>query len=463
MSDKKVLSFDRPADFYYQAAVRNLDGGRYISALPLIRQAIAKDPKNEEYLLTLAEIYTDIGKFDQSNAILFDLVEKNEDITECYYGLGCNFIGLNDLEKAAQSFEKYLDIDPYGEYRDDVVEFLGFIEEYGISDDDFLEDAMQRKGYDLAGEGKKSLDSGDFKRAIELLSSIEYKSDDMMFAKNNLALSHYCNKDTDEAIKIAKEVLKADKDNVHACCNLALFYADKGDYLHLTEYIGKIVHLKPQTPEDIYKIAITLCDLSQHETAVKFWNKYLMEKPYDEKGLFFAAIADYNCGNHNGAISKMGDIIKIDPNNSIAKYYCGYMKENGDTKDKIEYKMAVPEAEAKRRIKYIDDVLKEDEKSALRHWKEDIKFKDILIWGLEYGDIHLQRAMAGVIAGFKDESSEAILREYILKNDKPDAVKSDIFLMLKKMDAKEPYIASVGGNIVEVRVSMPDWISKKEE
>ena len=40
--------------------------------------------------------------------------------SECFFGMGCNFIGLGDLDKAEESFEKYLAVSPDGEYRDDV-------------------------------------------------------------------------------------------------------------------------------------------------------------------------------------------------------------------------------------------------------------------------------------------------------------------------------------------------------
>ena len=121
----KVISFDRPADFYFQSALKMMDGMNYLGALPMVRRALEKEPDNIEYMMKHAEILTELSKYEESNSVLFEVLMKTKEArSECFFGMGCNFIGLGDLDKAEESFEKYLAVSPDGEYRDDVEEFL---------------------------------------------------------------------------------------------------------------------------------------------------------------------------------------------------------------------------------------------------------------------------------------------------------------------------------------------------
>ena len=47
---------------------------------------------------------------------------------------------------------------------------------------------------------------------------------------NNLALSYFFDGKKHKAIEISKNVLEAQSQNLHACCNLSLFYSDLNDH-----------------------------------------------------------------------------------------------------------------------------------------------------------------------------------------------------------------------------------------
>jgi len=89
-------------------------------------------------------------------------------------------------------------------------------------------------------------------------------------------------------------------------------------------------------------------------------------------------------------------------------------------------------------------------------WQENDRFEAMLTWGLEFGDLFIKRAVSEIISGFGDKKAEEKLKSYILNADQPDDVKNEIFILLKRMGVQEPYIAYIGGNIVEVKVGMAD-------
>ena len=465
MSDNKILNFDRPAGFYFESAEKFLDNYDYVGALPLLRRAVQKDPANLEYKLALAEALTDINRFEESNAILFELLKFSEFLNpECYFGIGCNFIGMNDFEKAKQSFEQYIKIDPDGEFKEEVEEFLSFMNDIDELEETSFEDVTRKKSFDLAGEGKRKLDMGDYTEAIKILASVDADSVPMIFVKNNLALSYYCDKQIDKAIEVAKEVLKIDPGNVHANCNMVLFYHEKNDEVNQEKFTEKIVAIKTENPEDFYKIAVTFCELKKHEKVILYLKRLLHYRPYDEKAMFYAGLACYNLGRLKEAVGYFADIIKINPENTVAPYYCGFVKsvlEGNAFADTLAYIYQVPFQEAKKRIRYINDCLMRDKEEIANLWKESDRFAEMLTWGLEFGDLFIKRAVAEVIYGFGDKRAEGKLRSYILNADQPDDVKNEIFVLLKRMGAAEPYIAYIGGNIVEVKVGMAENLKEK--
>ena len=130
---------------------------------------------------------------DRSNSVLFELLmRKKEGRSDCYFGMGCNFLGLNDLEKAQESFEKYLALDPEGEFQEEVEEFLMLFADFEEEEEYPIGDAAEQLQQQLAQEGKSYLDNCEYQKAAEVLEKVETDNPDLLFAKNNLALSYYC-------------------------------------------------------------------------------------------------------------------------------------------------------------------------------------------------------------------------------------------------------------------------------
>ncbi|MEA4852913.1 MAG: tetratricopeptide repeat protein [Christensenella sp.] len=460
MEEKKILEFNRPADFYFRTAQKMTETSNYLGALSMMRKALEKDEGNSEYVMQMAEILTELGKYEESNSLLFDMLLRSEERkNECFFGMGCNFIGLNDFEKAQESFEKYVMEEPEGEFSEDVEEFLDFFDDAMEFDEMVLEDVKSRTNQELAQEGKRYLDNGEYAKAAEVLEKINPYDYDLFFAKNNLALSYYCMGKLDQAVKVTTEVLEQEPDNIHAVCNMALFLSERGDKEEAVRLLERVMKLQMLEQDDIFKIAITLCELKQHEEALRFLSRFLSENPYDEKALYFAAVASFNLHKYKDALQFLSDIVKLEPQDSIASYYIGYVKETMGgkrTHADMNYIYQVPSAEARKRMKYLNDCIKFPEAVFQELWRTEKRLTSIMLWGLEYGDLFIKRAVAEIIGNLGDEKAERVLRRYLLRRGQPDEVKNDIFIILKRIGAKEPYVAYFNGAIVEVKVGMVD-------
>lgn len=458
---KNVLAFERPADFYYRTAQKMMDNGDYITAVSLLRRALAKDPGNLEYSICYAELLTDMYKFEESNSVLFDLLARDGAVTpECFFNLGRNFLGLNDFSKAKDSFEKYIEDEPDGDYLDDMEDLFFLLEGSFDPEMALVSDLEEKKALKKALIGKKALDASDYDKAIQQLEEAQLDNAGFLFAKNNLALAYFCVGRIREAYEKTREVLAADPQNVHANCNMALFLrSENEDESRIATYIAAAMSCSSEVPDDIYKMAITLCEMKEYEKSLPYLQQMMDYNPYDEKLLFYIAMTCYNLGDYKEAISYLSDIVVLDPPGLIASYYIGIIKEISSGKrdfEELGYVYQVPPDEVKRRIKYLNDCLHLEKLVFEYKWRHDAALRDTLIWGLDSGDHYIKKAMVEILSGQQDDAAEKILRRYLLKQNQPDDIKNNIFVALKKMGAKEPYVAYIDYHIVEVRVGAYD-------
>ena len=456
----KVLPFEQTGDFYHRRGSKRLDNSEYLEALAYYRRAVEKEPTNVEYHLAMAEVYTVMNYFEESNKILLVLMTGGESFTtECYFGMGCNYIGLQEYDKALESFRRYIQTDPDGEFSDEVYDVLDVLQEPDLFREAFGDTmALERTAaYQSAAKGKRLLDLGETGKAIKMLEKVVEKNPDLFFVRNNLALAYYVNRQMDKAVQTAQAVLSDEPNDLLAKCNLALFYFDKGEHEHAAPYIDMLKTAQTDDPEELSRLSMTLLELGLHEGACAHIKKLLKERPYDQKTLHQYGVCLYHLGRYRMAEDAWGRILRIEPHNTIAQYYINEARrvnEGGTPQKELHAHFQVPYEELLRRIQYLNRCVKLPHEKALELWQSGDELYDTLLWGLELTDNTIKRAMLSFAAGIGGEKSEKLLRDFILRRNHPDEIKREAFAMLKRMGAGEPYIAYMGKNIVEVRVNI---------
>ncbi len=452
--NNKILSFNQPAEFFIKKAEKHIDAGNFLEALALYRCVLGMEPENVDYLLSIAQIYSEMGLYAESNDVLLKIAKFGNTPTECLFALGCNYMGLKNYELADEAFEQYLSIDPDGEYAEDIDELFDIMDEEDYEEDGALHDISRRMMYEEAYEGKQCLDKGDYKNAIKHLEKVVQRNETMYSAMNNLALSYFFEGRKAEAVELSKRVLSSQPNNLHACCNLALFYSDMNDHANAALNLEKLGGMNDIEPEDMHKVALTYCELGYHQKAYQTFQKIVAFQPYDIRILHFCGLAAYNCSQYAESLSYFIKILKIDPNNSLALYYKLRAEDakSGGSQKELEYVYQVQFDEIKRRISYLNDCLKQKDGSLKDKWENDEFFKSILFWGLHYGDEYIKKIVLEIMSMFSDARVEEAFRDFLLKSSETDEIKNDIFMYLKKMGAKEPYVAYIKGAIAEVRV-----------
>ncbi len=150
---------------------KELEKNDWIAAIAKYREAYERAPEDPEISIALAEILSQMQRFEESNRILLCLMVNEQELPpEVHFGLACNYFGLQDYDCAADSLEDYLDEEPDGPFAADAEDFLDLIDDddamfetTGLkTDDDYEDNAVCRYARSL-------LASGDVDYAVEEL------------------------------------------------------------------------------------------------------------------------------------------------------------------------------------------------------------------------------------------------------------------------------------------------------
>lgn len=170
-----------------------------------------------------------MGNYEESNKILGWIVDElDPTMTECHFYMANNFANLEQYEAAEGSLIRYLEEDSEGQFLDEAEDMMDLLH-FELERPTRLTNIKSREGmveHDLA---RTLLEEGKFTEAVRILEKIIEGQPDFLAARNNLALAYYYMGMFDKAMDTIHEVLDLEAGNLHALCNLAIFYQHKND------------------------------------------------------------------------------------------------------------------------------------------------------------------------------------------------------------------------------------------
>ena len=456
----KVIPFTQGATFYMKRGAKELEKNDLIAAIGKYREAYERAPEDAEIAIALAEILSQMQRFEESNRILFRLLADQEDApAECHFGLACNYFGLQDYDRAADSLEDYLELEPDGEFAADAEDFLDLIDDddamfetTGLrGDDDYEDNAVNHFARSL-------LASGEATYAVEELEHRLSQTPQSLKIREQLAIAYFVANRRDEAKKIAQELISEDATNVLANSTLALAEIEDGNRASALARLNEMTKIRALEPEELHSIAVLQLDLEQFEEAEKTLTQMSHLMPYDENVIHKLAYAKFMQGDVESAKALYQKLLRIDPHDTVARYYLAQSKhadaagKRANAKWIIPYQ--VPFSEAFRRLNHLNRMLALPQDELNHAWAEDSAFRDMLVWAISLSDLRVKRSMLSLVFTFADENAQHILRDFLLRTDQPDELKRAVFGMLKHLGAKEPYMAYLNGRWIKGRVSL---------
>ncbi|OEH86816.1 hypothetical protein BHU72_00670 [Desulfuribacillus stibiiarsenatis] len=457
-ANNKIIPLKVNSNFFYERAVRCLDKMNYKGAIKYFRRAVEHDPTSALNHCNLAGVLSEIGEFQESNKILFHVVSNiDPKAVECFYYIANNYANMGEFERAATYANKYLDADFDGEFAADAEEMLEF-----FGDDESEEPAQN----DLA---RRLLEEGKFKDAAKELVKVLEENPDYQVARNNLALTYFYTGETDQAIIESHKVLKSEPNNMHAHCNLAVFYHELGHQEGMERELNFLKKVIPIHDDHIYKLALTLGMLGEHERSYYYFRRLLKNELTDDPQMFFmTGVAAANTGRYDMAISYWRRTMRLDSKSEIPGFYIQLIERAMQEEIELQaigYFYSLPFEDYLRRLE-----LKSNKGITTEIFKDPV-IKMSMYWALDYSDDKTKSNVIRLLSLVFDSEVQENFEKFLLKPEESDEVKKLILILFHQFDLAGPYrvyIKKKLTNVTQEQVSKmyltwrPEWLQVLE-
>lgn len=325
-----LISYSNDSEFFFRTGMRYVRKKLFGSALKYLSKAAEMEPFNADYQFNLACIFAELKQTEKSNSTLLGILRDIDPrLSECYFGIGCNYFDMGDFKKARKYFEKYVYFDPDGRFVGEIYDILYYLQIY---DDVSLDSTKGGIVAKLVNEGKKLLECGSYKKACSKLEKAIEIDPELVSPRNDLSMAYFSIGEADRAISLAKCVLILEPENIFAHCNLLLFYIQAGKQEPGNKQLKILSDLKVNNKEELMKLISTYAFLKKHAKIVKILLNYLRD---NEEYIFFHMLstAFYNLKRYGDAENVWNSMIKLFPHYKAAIEH--YIKINSDTKNGI--------------------------------------------------------------------------------------------------------------------------------
>jgi tetratricopeptide (TPR) repeat protein len=250
----------------------------------------------------------------------------------------------------------------------------------------------------------------------------------------------------DKSMATIQQVLELDPGNLHALCNLAIFYQHNGEREKLNELLAQLRKTYPIHHDHVFKLATTMGILSEHETAYRLFRRLLKsgESNLDPCLYHYTAVAAYHIGRLDEAEKLWKVVERLDPGADIASYYLQQMKEGQEGRTKtISYHYHLPFEEQFRALESAEDGIPEN-------LRRDPLVRSSFFWALRHGDAETKLQVIQAFGVIADSEVEDALREFLLDPEEDEYLKKVAMFVLRSMRAKDPIHVHLQGKQVVI-------------
>lgn len=306
-----VVSFIPTGDYYYKKALKAIEQEQMDKAYKYLKRAMELSPDDAQILMQLGIIEMELHHFD----IAYDLfqtahsLDPNDAEIMFFLAEASGTIGM--MRDAKKYAEKYLALEPTGMYAEEAQDILEFVSvEVELP---FEEDELEAKEMMAQEKARRLMEKGEFPKAIEILEQLIEQKPHFWSAYNNLALAYFYVGESEDAKALLHQVLRENKGNLHAICNLTVIaYYEKND-VELQALLEVLMKIQPYVWEHRYKLGATLALVGQYEVAYK-WLRSMQKRGYEgDAGFYFwLAHAAYFSGHEEIAKTTWKTLVQLD-------------------------------------------------------------------------------------------------------------------------------------------------------
>lgn len=312
MQDKKIISFVPDGEFYYNKALQAMQRDRFDDAHRYLKRATELSPTDSNILMQYGVLVMEEGRFEEAHELLMAAHTLAPSEEEIIFYLAEVHAHMGMLLNAKMYAKKYISLNPEGTFADESMEIIDFAEqEEAFYEEDEMPDS---EVYFLQEKARSLMESGKFDEAVELLESIIVDYPEFWAAYNNLALAYFYIGKTVRASELLYEILDKSKGNIHALCNLAVFYYYEKKEEELESLVDLLVKIKPYQFEHRYKLGATFALVGRHKEAYN-WLRSLQKRGFqgDAGYYFWLSHCAYFSGHEEVAREAYATLVEMDP------------------------------------------------------------------------------------------------------------------------------------------------------
>lgn len=455
----KIISLKMDANFFFEKAMQSLDRYRYDKALKYFQRAVEYEPNNPINHCNMAGIYSEIGNYEQSNMILRKIVKDiDPTMTECYFYMANNYANMEYYEEAEEALLQYLEKDPRGVFLEESEEMIEMLSDE-LDRPTRIKQVKSREMFFEHDRARTMMEEGKFAEAAAVLKRLLKKYSDFTPAQNNLALACFYMGNTEECLKHIYQVLKQERGNVHALCNLAIVYKHQGQEEKLNQLVSLLERTYPFQQEHAFKLAMTLGILGRHDKAHLHFRRLIRSGEFGDDPCLhhYYAVSSFHIGMFDLAFCMWKKAARLDPHSAVPSFYLAHFNEMREHEDKhhfVSYHYYLPFEEKLRELEAKPD-------HDLQELLKDPLIKASFRWILYHGDQLTKMQVIQALGILGDAESEGVLRDYLKIDHEDEEMKRAAISALKAMGSQEPYPAVFNGKDVLVYASpslkLPEW------
>lgn len=284
---RKIITFYPNGEYYFHKGLKAYETKDLYQSKKYLQRAVRFEPHDPDYLCQLAAVLAELGEYEASNNILEKVVtEIDPDLAECHFFRANNFVHLGLFDEAESEIQRYIAAEPGGPFTREANELLELLQD---------EEPYPAQPHEKA---RLMLQEGRYKQAADFLRDIIHEHPEYWEAHNYLALTYFYLHQYKKALTILERVLKKEPGNVHALCNLAVFYRQLDVERRCQEVIEALKSIYPLSSEERCKLGSTFMLLAEYEDAFH-WLKSAEKTGIPGGGPFYywLAVSAYFSGN----------------------------------------------------------------------------------------------------------------------------------------------------------------------
>lgn len=393
---KNIISFQRDPSFYMDRAEDYIEKGDVFAAIDNIRRAIKSRPDVGAYRVRLAQVLAMMDLNSRSNDEFFRLLACGDNLIDAYFGLTQNFMAEENIETAYFYLKKTYEMQredlnnlPENAFQseDEVDDFYDLVEQIEDYAESLKSGSHLTLAYDREENFKNVIYSGtnlmrhnNYTSALNMFAVIPPESGSYTDALNNSALCCYALRDYSKGLEFTGKVREIDPENVFMMCNELMIYKRTRNKAKYEELHAELADIDMADENEIFRMAMTMCELKEHERAADYFD-ILLEESFDEEIMLLGGIAHYNAGDKESAMLLAINTLKINEENLIAKYYAEIFGRGGK-RQTLAYGYQVQPKEGARRIAVLTESLSLSPEEFCTRLNSDKEFYELFCWSV---------------------------------------------------------------------------------